>query len=159
MRISLTGSLVRKTFICLALILATKYQYSFVPEDYEEPPRLRKSPPSLSDLAVAAIWKHSLGWGEFKDDLGAVNVAKLRAAHAFYEVQPPSRSRSKRYSPSDVREKIYLGTGTIVVCPPNLVDQWKREINIHVEENALKVIAMLSSNFRPVANDIRHLYW
>ncbi|KAG0130274.1 P-loop containing nucleoside triphosphate hydrolase protein [Tuber indicum] len=135
-----------KTFICLALILATKYQYSFIPEEHEEPSHLRQSPPSLSDLAVAAIWKHSLGWGEFKDDLGAVNLAKLRAAHAFYEVQPPSRSRSKRYSPSDVKERIYLGTGTIVVCPPNLVDQWKREINIHVAEQALKTLVLVKSS-------------
>ncbi|PWW77526.1 hypothetical protein C7212DRAFT_277475 [Tuber magnatum] len=135
-----------KTFICLALILATKYQYSFIPEEYEEPPLLRESPPSLSDLAVAAIWKHSLGWGEFKDDLGVINVAKLRAAHAFYEVPPPSRSRSKRYSPSNVKEKIYLGTGTIVVCPPNLVDQWKREISIHVGEKALKTLVLVKSS-------------
>ncbi|RPB05517.1 hypothetical protein L873DRAFT_1785692 [Choiromyces venosus 120613-1] len=142
-----------KTFICLALILATKYQYSFIPEEYEEPPRLRESPLSLSDLAVAAIWKHSIGWGEFKDDVGSVNLAKLRAAHAFYEVHPPSRSRSKRYNVSDVKEKIYVGTGTIVVCPPNLVDQWKREINIHVEEKALKMLVLVkqSEDIPPVS--------
>jgi hypothetical protein len=37
------------------------------------------------------------------------------------------------------KEKIYLGTGTIVVCPSNLVDQWVRELRDHVEEDELKV--------------------
>jgi SNF2-related domain len=146
-RISLAGffvdgadkDTVSKTFICLTLILASKNQYAFIPEEHTPPPSSHPSVPSLVDLAVASVWKNMLPWRNWTESLGENCVRILKKNHAFYEVPPQVRSRSKRYEASGNKERIYVGAGTIVVCPMNLVDQWTREVEDHVEKGQLKV--------------------
>lgn len=70
-------------------------------------------------------------------------VKKIKDSHGFYEAPQALRSRSSRYSyDKNTTEKIYLGTGTIIVCPQNLVKQWEEEISKHIEKNALKFLTI-----------------
>ena len=90
------------------------------------------------DLAVSSIWKNSVPWGKWREGLSSRCIDAIRRSHGFYEVQPSEKARRSR-SDAKIAERIYLGTGTIVVCPPNLVEQWVRELRDHVDENELKV--------------------
>lgn len=126
------------------MILASKYQISYIPEEHEPAPLRRSSVASLSDICVAAIWRNAVPWSQFTDSGLPPNcVKKIKDGHGFYEVPPPLRSRSSRYTyDSNAMERIYLGTGTIIVCPSNLVNQWRGEIEKHVEKDALKVLTL-----------------
>lgn len=123
----------------MALILASKYQYAFTPEECETADPAHRSVPSLMDLAVSSIWKNSVPWGKWREGLSTRCVDAIRRSHGFYEVHPSERTRTRRSDTKQRAERIYLGTGTIVVCPSNLVDQWVRELRDHVDENELKV--------------------
>lgn len=73
-------------------------------------------------------------------------VKKIRDNQGFYEAPQASRSRSSRYTYGrSAVERIYLGTGTIIVCPQNLVKQWGEEINKHIERAALKFLIIAKS--------------
>ncbi|KAF8252341.1 hypothetical protein K440DRAFT_578088 [Wilcoxina mikolae CBS 423.85] len=137
-----------KTLICLGVILSTQHQYAQVPEKYSLIIPLRKEAPSLMDLCVSTIWKYSVPWREHEEALGESCVKAIKKNHGFYEVPPVPRSRSNRYATDDTKERILLGSGTIVVCPPNLVDQWRSEIAKHVESGRLKVLVLAHSSAR-----------
>ncbi|KAF8533160.1 P-loop containing nucleoside triphosphate hydrolase protein [Trichophaea hybrida] len=137
-----------KTLICLGVILSTQRQYAQVPEKYSLIIPPRKEVPSLMDLCVSTIWKYSVPWREHEEALGESCVKAIKKNHGFYEVTPVPRSRSNRYATDDTKERILLGSGTIVVCPPNLVDQWRSEIAKHVESGRLKVLVLAHSSAR-----------
>lgn len=96
---------------------------------------------SLCDMCVTSIWQNAIPWTQYLDLIPENCVKKIKENHGFYEAPQILRSRSSRYSyDSNAMEKIYLGTGTIIVCPQNLVKQWEDEINKHIEESVLKVL-------------------
>ncbi|KAH8146435.1 uncharacterized protein LAJ45_09628 [Morchella importuna] len=132
-----------KTLVCLALILATKSQISFTPDEYEQPPQVRPAVGSLMSMCIASIWRNAIPWKQYSgtDQLPDNCEKAILDSHGYYEIQPPVRSRSSRYDTDPaLKEKIYLGSGTIIVCPQNLVEQWQGEIEKHLEKDALNVL-------------------
>lgn len=125
------------------MILASKYQCSYVPEEYTTPVTTRNSVGTLRDMCVAAVWRHALPWTEWTDRFSDNCIKMIRDNPGYYEVPPTLRSRSSRYTYNEtVMEKVYLGTGTIIVCPQNLVRQWNDEIQKHLEAGALKILTL-----------------
>jgi hypothetical protein len=104
--------------------------------------------PSLMQACVSVIWREGIPWRLYEEQLGGSCVAALKNGHLFYEVPPVLRSRSKRQPAVTANEKIFLGSGTIIVCPPNLVEQWRTEIAKHVEDGRLKVLVMAHTSAR-----------
>ncbi|KAI5800010.1 P-loop containing nucleoside triphosphate hydrolase protein [Geopyxis carbonaria] len=135
-----------KTLICLAVILSTKNQYAHVPEEYCLITPSRAEVPSLMDSCVSIIWRNSIPWRNYDDVLSENCLRALRQNHGYYEIPPIVRTRSNRYFASQAKERIFLGSGTIIVCPPNLVDQWRSEILKHVQQDCLKFIILAQSN-------------
>lgn len=126
-----------------------------MPEEHALPPPLRQSVPSLGDLCVTSIWQNAIPWTQYIDIIPENCVKKIRD-HGFYEAPQTPRSRSSRYTygPSTV-EKVYLGTGTIIVCPQNLVKQWEEEIGKHIEKTALKFLTIAKSPAKiPCVSDL-----
>lgn len=73
-------------------------------------------------------------------------VKKIRDSHGFYEVPQTLRSRSSRYAyDRNAMEKIFFGTGTIIVCPQNLIKQWCEEIDKHIQKDAIKLLVIAKS--------------
>lgn len=131
--------------MCLGVILSTLHRYAKIPEGYLEiPTPSRENAPSLMEAAVSVIWKKNVPWRDYEDSLGE-NCKKALMRSGFYQITPTPRSKSNRYANTDTKEKIYLGSGTIVVCPPNLVEQWRSEIAKHVDGGLLKVLILASS--------------
>lgn len=127
--------------MCIGAIAATKGEYAAPPN--EQPVIVPEpDPPGLSLLnsSVAVIWKENI-WRP--DNMPEHFQKSLAARHAYYEVSAPTRSRSRRQTQINaLKEKVFLGKGTIVVCPPNLVGQWRSEIAKHVQPGFLKVAVL-----------------
>lgn len=146
-----------KTLMCIGLIAATKGQracppereISVVPEPREVDPVDETShlPPSLSDLAIKAIWQNNIWW---IDDIPEHCQKALTTRNAFYQVTVPRKSRSLRQAlPLTEEKRFYLGKGTIIVCPPNLINQWQTEISKHVKPGFFKIL-VLDKNDTPI---------
>lgn len=69
-------------------------------------------------------------------------ITAIRKYSQSYIVPPDAGRRPRMAKSSTEARRILLGTGTIVVCPTNLVQQWTAEISKHVEEDSLRVLVM-----------------
>lgn len=139
----------RKTLICLAVIMATKYHWPQVPAKYALQTRPKIG--TLADMASAAIQRYQIPWRQFFDawdqDQGVeypACIKKILENTDSYMVSPPESSRSTR-RPQEGR-KVRLSPGTIVVCPPNLLQQWRSEIAKHTAPDSLKILVMENRN-------------
>lgn len=136
-----------KTLICLALILATQFQLPYIPPEYDLDGPLNKSAPTLVDACIKTAWRNSLPIGKYKEVLGDRLWAMVMAKRASYEVsESDNRARSSRSASTLTKEKVYLGSGTLVILPDNLVEQWRAEITKHVEPGRLNVLVMAHSS-------------
>jgi hypothetical protein len=129
-----------KTLICLALILATRHIPSAAPDHLRtNEPVVRPKVGSLADMAASCITRHSIPW---RTVFGALEpngidyplcVDAIRRNPALYPVPKSSQSyhRVGRNSISDPPPKVYLSHTSLVIVPPNLVQQWKEEIGKH----------------------------
>ena len=59
-----------------------------------------------------------------------------------YNIQPPASQHFLRSLVTPEVRTIRLSTGTIIVCPPNLLEQWKSEIAKHLEPGSLRVLIL-----------------
>lgn len=133
-----------KTLICLALILATKHQPSQVPDLYRNPKPVRSTIGSLGDMAAACITRHALPW-KLALDSGEVEYTRcieaIQRNQSSYDVPPPPPRRITRRPPVlPPPTKVYSSYASLVVVPPNLVQQWKDEISKHTR--GLNVLVM-----------------
>lgn len=138
-----------KTLICLSLILATRDIYSTIPPQYSVgliP--TREATGSLLEMAASALGRHGVPW-KIRFALAEDDGYEMKAPRKAIRDQPgyyvhapgtPSRSTRSLRAPS---EKIFLSTTTLVVVPPNLIQQWLDEIKKHTR--GLKVISLASS--------------
>ncbi|EME88215.1 uncharacterized protein MYCFIDRAFT_27902 [Pseudocercospora fijiensis CIRAD86] len=136
-----------KTVICLTLILATKNHLPSFPKQYSTVP-VRSKTGSLSQMAISAINRSSYSW--------KVEAARMRAYGQRlperceqmleeylprYQI-PGVRHRWNRYTVLPAPQDITMAPTTIIVVPGNLIKQWRREIDKHVEIGALKVLVV-----------------
>jgi SNF2 family DNA or RNA helicase len=134
-----------KTLICLALILATKDISSQIPVECSVGTiPVREKTGSLLDMAASTIGRHGIPWkSEFRRleaegyDFPACREA-LKKGVGHYYLHPPAPARATRNPIVSPPRKIFLTTATLVVCPSNLVQQWRAEIQKHT--TGLKVL-------------------
>jgi SNF2 family DNA or RNA helicase len=149
-----------KTLICLALILATKDEPAAIPEIYHSASApTRPKVGSLSDMAAAAINRGSIPWklyfGAYEragfDYQGCVDKIKANPAWYLIPSEPPRRLRRQAYIPLPPR-KIFPSSCSLIIVPPNLVDQWKQEIAKHT--TGLKVLTLIKKYTIPTVEEL-----
>ncbi|KAI9759986.1 MAG: ribosylnicotinamide kinase [Chaenotheca gracillima] len=141
-----------KTLICLTLITVTKDDPPKIPPEYSEGlVPVRKSVGSLLDTCAATIWRKSLPFkrllkehqlrSEKGDDIEYSACQKaLDMNTGHYEIPSQEPIGIRRQTANLPGKKMCLSTCTIILTPPNLVQQWCDEIKKHCEEGQLTVI-------------------
>lgn len=136
-----------KTLICLALILATRHIPSSIPDIHRtDSPVVRPRLGSLADMAAACITRNSVPWRTVFGSLEPNGIEysncvdAIRRNPGFYEVPPPQRRKSRQSNIASTSAKIYLSHASLVIVPPNLVQQWKQEIAKHTSGLTVLVV-------------------
>ncbi|KAK0730276.1 SNF2 family N-terminal domain-containing protein [Lasiosphaeris hirsuta] len=139
-----------KTLVCLALILATKSLPSKIPDIYRPAsPNVRARIGSLADMAAACITANSVPWkqvflSETRRDPESEYTNCIRAIRrnpGFYYLPRPIGRRSSRKKDEGIPlRKVYLSHTSLVIAPPNLVQQWRQEINKHTQNLSVLVV-------------------
>jgi SNF2 family DNA or RNA helicase len=134
-----------KTLICLALILATKDISSQIPVECSVGTiPVREKTGSLLDMVASTIGRHGIPWKSEFTRLEAEGYEfpacreALKKGVGYYYLHPPAPARATRNPTVTPPRKIFLTTATLVVCPSNLVQQWRAEIQKHT--TGLKVL-------------------
>ncbi|KAG9070730.1 hypothetical protein KI688_008270 [Linnemannia hyalina] len=106
--------------------------------------------PSLRDFAVATVKTRAVNYRQAQDYINPDIMDTLEDALLYYRESGSSeqnrQSRSRQTRISELPVEIYLSSATLVIVPPNLVDQWCNEINKHTEDGALKVFTITNNS-------------
>ncbi|MCJ1340530.1 hypothetical protein MMC09_005826 [Bachmanniomyces sp. S44760] len=142
-----------KTLICLSVILATKGHWPQVPPEYSVGlDAVRPSTASLLQTCAATTGKLRIPWAPVFDKLSADGDSYENCIRALvenvgsYVVPSLEPRRNVRTKIAHKGERISLCSATLVIVPPNLVAQWRDEINAHLEESAVSVLVLDSLN-------------
>ena len=106
-------------------------------------------------MAAAAVGRAQVPWRAILHDLAHEGedhkncLATLEDNVGSYVISPPVTRRSHRPSQIQKGKTIRLSTATLVIVPQNLLNQWKDEIDLHVEDQFLEVL-YLDSDAIPV---------
>lgn len=142
-----------KTLICLAVILATRGHFPQIPLEYQSmqnPERPRTG--SLLEMAAATAGRLSVPWKAHFDHLAEMGEVYDRCIKACetnrgsYAITPSTgryTGRAAVESPRLAKQRIHLCSGTLIIVPPNLLDHWISEIEVHTE--GLKVFTLRST--------------
>ncbi|KAK9368014.1 P-loop containing nucleoside triphosphate hydrolase protein [Lipomyces kononenkoae] len=144
----------RKTCICIALICATKYQGSRVPDDCLFIPTEQSSINSLSSICARTINSLGLPWRSYRSSLPDKCIELLTQNQASYVVEDRRSSHTRAGTRGHEKVKpqtIVLSGTTLVICPDALVHQWLSELDKHVVKGFLSV---LSFNGYDCASDV-----
>lgn len=125
-----------KTLMCITLILATRGYLPRTPAQYDRV-TIRPKVPSLLDLAVTAVNRHSAPWpyffekhehhtGEYMGNC----IELMRQNAPSYEI-PVEPIRWNRKTTAPAPKKLTLAATTLIVVPRNLLSQWKSELEKH----------------------------
>lgn len=144
-----------KTLICLATILATKGHLPRIPPEYSlylHPIRAKVG--TLMQMTAATIGREQIPFRSYFQELADGGdshdrcVAMLEENIGSYSIcSPPNENR--RGQPAVTKwEQIHLCPATMILVPPDLFLQWKNEIALHFEKDALKVLYLDSSEKR-----------
>ncbi len=150
-----------KTLICLAAILATKGHWPKIPPQYSlglDPVRPRVA--TLREMVAAQVGRAQIPWRTYLEDITVDSIKEnclklLQDNIGSYIIPPPTSRRDQRSAIALRPRRIILCNATLIIVPPNLIHQWTREISLHLEENALKVL--LVEDFKtslPPVNDL-----
>ena len=139
-----------KTLICLAAILQTKGHWPRVPPQYSENLRpVRKRVGSLMEMAAAAVGRAYIPWKSYYEQLSRDGdefgncVKSLEANPVSYTIpEVAKKSLARTGGRGTETEVIRLCSATLIIVPPNLVSQWRYQINLHLQEDCLSVLVL-----------------
>jgi len=138
-----------KTIVCLAVILATKGHFPKIPAAKHPPPRLVRGHVSkLSEMAASTIVQYAIPAKAFFDQSEANGFKIPHTIRGILERNPPCYEivqRASRHSRNTRKlppQQILTCSGTVVVVPPILLDQWQSEIRKHVIKGSIKVLVV-----------------
>lgn len=140
-----------KTLICLALILATRHIPSTTPDIYQSHDvNTRPKVGSLADMAAACITRHSVPWKKIfassePDGFSfARPIAAIQRNPESYIIPQQSHYSQRRNARAVLSRlplrKVRPSHTSLVIVPPNLVQQWRQEISKHT--SGLKVLVV-----------------
>ena len=115
---------------------------------------------SLMQMAAAAVGRAQVPWRATFHDLSREGedykncVATLEDNIGSYVISPPVTRRSHRPSTVHIGKTIRLTSATLIIVPQNLLNQWKDEISLHVDDEFLEVL-YLDSDTTPVPSAAR----
>lgn len=142
-----------KTLICLAVILATRHTLPQVPVQYNIEKPVRPGVPSLLQSVISHAGKNSIPLKACLDRLRrteAVEYSQITEAidrHRIEYLVPHVPLRTNRRTEPQPPRRMRLCSGTIIVVPRNLVDQWRSELRKHVDSTwGLNVLVMDDSS-------------
>lgn len=101
-------------------------------------------------MAAAAVGRSQIPWRAILHDLTHEGedhrncLAMMEDNVGSYVISPPDTRRSHRPSQIQKGKTIRLTTTTLILVPQNLLSQWKDEINLHVEDQFLEVLYLIS---------------
>jgi len=141
-----------KTLICLALILATRGHYPKIPPCHADLTKaeLRSKPATLLETAARRLKYEGLPW---KNEFYNLTKAGYHYNRCIDELQKYERTydaqqqRSTSLNPSRKGKPAYsspirLCSATLVIVPPNLIIQWRHEIERHIDKDALDLLVL-----------------
>ncbi|MCJ1372451.1 hypothetical protein MMC20_003675 [Loxospora ochrophaea] len=135
-----------KTLICLAVILSTKGHWAQIPPEYVSGlPPVRESIGSLMQMAAATIGRVQRPWHAYFEQLSRRGeyyekcVETLKAAAGSYVIHGRHHKQNLRKPSVRKGNRILLSSTTLVIVPPNLIMQWRKELEMHVDKDALSV--------------------
>ncbi|KAH7012215.1 SNF2 family N-terminal domain-containing protein [Microdochium trichocladiopsis] len=154
-----------KTLICLALISSTKREPTTAPDPFAvEVPR-RRYVGNFVDMCAAGVNRHSVPWQPYftymnqrlgQDYTRCVEALQRPANRAAYklglDVGLTTRRSTRLMRGEPQTRTIFLGSGTLIVVPDNLVTQWKDEILRHTPE--LEVMTLISRARMPCVEQL-----
>ena len=113
-------------------------------------------------MSAAATTRHSIpfrGYFENLKNTDGVDHVRCRQAirrhYASYVVPAPVPRRLSRATVVPPGRTLHLSTGTVIVCPANLVQQWTNEIKKHCRDGSLRVLVMHDNKSElPTAADL-----
>ncbi|KAL1973315.1 hypothetical protein VTN31DRAFT_5950 [Thermomyces dupontii] len=152
-----------KTLICLAVILATRGHVPKIPIEYMESCPTRPTTGSLMDMAASTAGRFSVPWESHFRTLSQAGFSFNRCIQAcernrghYVIPPPPSRYQSREgWKTRPPPTHLVLNSGTIVVVPQNLVDQWLSQIEMHT--SGLRVLVLRSKDDKtPSAEQLLH---
>ncbi|KAK3903478.1 SNF2 family N-terminal domain-containing protein [Staphylotrichum tortipilum] len=152
-----------KTLICLALILATRHIPPTPPDEFRtNKPIVRPRVGSLADMAAACITRHSVPWRNVFGDLEPDGVehpgcldAIRRNPGVYVDVPSFNPGGHRRGLSPLLPTRVYLSHASLVIVPPNLVQQWKQEITKHTA--GLKVLTIENETTLPPIEQLTEL--
>ena len=136
-----------KTLISLAAILATKGHWPRIPPEYStglHPTRPKVG--SLLQMVASTIGRAQVPWRRHFEDLSSAGehhdacLALLEKNIGSYVIPAPESKRERRSKLIPEDRRIQLCCATLIIVPPDLLMQWKSEIRLHLEEEALRVL-------------------
>lgn len=151
-----------KTLICLALILATRHQSSKIPDTSRgSRPANRSRIRSLADMVATCITMNAVPWklylapgSDGKDGVEYTECIKAirRNPGHYFLAQPWQEKKTRQPLVQPPPVKIYLSSCSLVIVPPNLVQQWRQEISKHT--TGLKVLVCVAKKELPSVEEL-----
>lgn len=112
-------------------------------------------------MAAAAVGRKQIPWRTifqslpFKDEDNQNCLAILDDNIGSYTIPSPSARRSRRSLVVPKGQLIRLCSATLIIVPPNLLNQWKNEAMLHLEQDALRVLWLDTLDaIMPTANEL-----
>ncbi|KAF2873236.1 hypothetical protein BDV95DRAFT_377353 [Massariosphaeria phaeospora] len=140
-----------KTIICLAVILATRGHLPRIPGAFLPSPVIRHRVGSLADMTASIMNRYSipakvqLERFEKFDNIDLRTLKKSLERNVTHYDIPPELPRMNRATKITPPRRLVMCSGTIVVVPRNLLQQWRLEIQKHVVQGSLKILVVDST--------------
>ncbi|KAJ9656728.1 hypothetical protein H2198_004732 [Neophaeococcomyces mojaviensis] len=139
-----------KTLICLALILATRGHYPKIPPDHVDLTKIETQPrtASLLEMTARRLKYEGLPWKSEFYNLKKAGyhydrcIDELQKHERVYDAEVRKSLNPSRKGKPEYSNLIRLCSATLVVVPPNLMVQWRHEINRHIDQDGLDLLVV-----------------